>query len=319
MSYQTGLTKGYAIAIAATAVWSTTAVFIRYLNVNYSLPPLVLAFWRDLFAAAALAIVTFLVRPKVLSPGWSTWKFLVLYGLVLTFFNATWTISVFYNGAAVSTVLAYSSGAFTAVLGWRLFHERLDWIKLVAVALSLAGCILVSGAYQTTSWNINPIGVMTGLASGLMMAFYSLMGRWASFKKIHPFTSLTYTFAIAALCLFVLNLLPVRWDTLSGSLLSLGPAFAGWMVLFILAVGPTVGGYGLYTLSLMHLPASVANLIATLEPALTAVLAYFFLSEVLSLSQIGGSILILSGVLFLRPSESRYSKSMEHDVVAIQG
>jgi drug/metabolite transporter (DMT)-like permease len=218
-----------------------------------------------------------------------------------------WTISVFYNGAAVSTVLAYSSGAFTAVLGWRLFRERLDRYKLLAVALSLSGCILVSGAYQITSWRFNPIGVITGLISGLMMAFYSLMGRWASFKKVNPFTSLTYTFGIAAFFLLIINLIPLPSSTLTGNLFSLGTAFSGWFALIILAVGPTIGGYGLYTLSLTYLPASVANLIATLEPAITAILAYFFLNETLTLTQLAGSALILSGVIFLRFSERRIS------------
>ena len=46
------LTKGYLIALVATTFWSTTGVFIRYLTETYHLPPLVLAFWRDLFVCA---------------------------------------------------------------------------------------------------------------------------------------------------------------------------------------------------------------------------------------------------------------------------
>jgi len=300
-----GLNKGYLIAFVATAIWSTTAIFIRYLTVNYHLPPLVLAFWRDLFAAFALGIFALLFKPAHLKSGLGHLKFLILYGLVLTLFNATWTISVYYNGAAVSTVLAYSSGAFTAVLGWKLFHERLDSIKILAVLLSLAGCILVSGAHHLESWQLNTAGVVSGLVSGLMMAFYSLMGRWASHKKVSPLTSLTYSFGFAAVFLLAINLAPLPKEGLSGDLFFLGPAISAWLVLAFLAVGPTIGGYGLYTTSLMYLPASVANLIATLEPTLTAVLAYFFLSEQLTTPQILGSALILSGVLFLRWSENR--------------
>jgi drug/metabolite transporter (DMT)-like permease len=44
----------------------------------------------------------------------------------------------------------------------------------------------------------------------------------------------------------------------------------------------------------------VVNLIATSEPAFTAVSAYFFLGERLSSIQIVGSLLILGGVVFLR-------------------
>jgi drug/metabolite transporter (DMT)-like permease len=41
-------------------------------------------------------------------------------------------------------------------------------------------------------------------------------------------------------------------------------------------------------------------LIATLEPALTALLAYFLLSERLTIPQLAGSVLIIAGVAFLR-------------------
>jgi drug/metabolite transporter (DMT)-like permease len=83
-------------------------------------------------------------------------------------------------------------------------------------------------------------------------------------------------------------------------LLWLGNALAGWGVLFLLAAGPTLAGFGLYNMSLGYLPSSVANLVVTLEPAFTAVVAYFMFNERLTTIQIGGSLMILAGVFFLR-------------------
>jgi drug/metabolite transporter (DMT)-like permease len=79
----------------------------------------------------------------------------------------------------------------------------------------------------------------------------------------------------------------------------LGDSLVDWMVLLGLVI-PTIGGYGLYTVSLGYLPVSVANLIATLEPALTAIWAYLLLDERLTPPQIAGSLLIITGVLLLR-------------------
>jgi drug/metabolite transporter (DMT)-like permease len=42
------------------------------------------------------------------------------------------------------------------------------------------------------------------------------------------------------------------------------------------------------------------NLIATLEPAFTAVWAYFLLSEILTSTQLIGGTLVLMGVILLR-------------------
>lgn len=237
----------------------------------------------------------------------SDFKFILLYGFILSLFNSLWTVSVALNGAAVSTVLAYSSAAFTAVLGWRLFGEKLGALKIIAVTLSLLGCVFVSGAYNAAAWQLNPIGVVTGLASGLGFAGYSLMGKAASDRSINPWTALVYTFGIAAVFIFIYNLLSA-WlpaGVASLNLFWLGSAWIGWLMLFILAIGPTVGGYGLYTVSLTYLPASVANIIATLEPMMTAALAYIFLGERFTAPQVIGSILIISGVIVIRLSQER--------------
>jgi len=82
-------------------------------------------------------------------------------------------------------------------------------------------------------------------------------------------------------------------------------SLVGWGILFMLAAGPTLAGYGLYNVSLSYLPSSVANLIVSLEPAFTVTMAYFLFGEVLSPIQIVGSLMILVAVIFLRMYEGR--------------
>jgi drug/metabolite transporter (DMT)-like permease len=148
---------------------------------------------------------------------------------------------------------------------------------------------------------VNPLGIMVGLISGLAFAAYSLLGKAASNRGISPWTTLLYTFGAAAAFLLIYNWLPAAWPGgTTQDLFWLGSSLAGWVVLVTLAIGPTVGGYGLYTVSLTYLPASVANLIATLEPALTAGLAFLFLGERLTAVQFYGSLMILAGVVLLR-------------------
>jgi drug/metabolite transporter (DMT)-like permease len=73
----------------------------------------------------------------------------------------------------------------------------------------------------------------------------------------------------------------------------------------LLAIGPTLAGFGLYTVSLGYLPASVANLVATLEPVMTAILAYVLLDEQLNGVQLAGSALIIASVILLRVYEGQ--------------
>lgn len=298
------LRRGYRIAVICAAVLSTTAIFIRYLTQTYHVPPLVLAFWRDVFTALTLVPVLGFWRPGLLRLAPRHLRYLAAYGFALAIFNTLWTLSVALNGAAVSTVLVYSSSAFTALLGWWWLNERLDWVRLLAVVLALGGCLLVSGASDPAAWRANLAGILTGVISGLAYAVYTLMGRSASQRGLSPWTSLLYTFGFAAGFLLLFNLLPGHFlpgtATRPSDLFWLRESLAGWGILLLLAAGPTVVGFGLYNVSLVYLPSSVANLIVTLEPAFTAVIAYFLLGERLTAVQFFGSLTILAGVVLLR-------------------
>ena len=301
------LSRGYLIALSSAAILSTTAVFIRYLTQTYQIPALVLAFWRDVFVALTLLVIFFILYPARLRVERQHLVYLLVYGLMLSIFNSLWTLSVSLNGAAVATVLAYCSAAFTALLGWWFLKERLDWAKFLAIALCLGGCVLVSGAWEAAAWRANLVGILTGVLAGLWYAIYSLMGRSAAQRGLNPWTTLFYTFSFASAFLLFFNLLPGGLlpgaATRPADLFWLENSLRGWGILFLLAAGPTVAGFGLYNVSLSYLPSSVANLIVTLEPAFTAVTAYILLGERLSGIQIGGSLLILSGVVFMRVYE----------------
>jgi drug/metabolite transporter (DMT)-like permease len=302
------LTRGYAIALTSAIILSTTAVFIRYLTQTYQLPALVLAFWRDLIVSTSLFLILRLFWPNLLQLG-SHLRYLLIYGFCLAIFNSMWTLSVSLNGAAVSTVLAYSSAAFTALLGRWFLKEPLHWAKLTAVVVSLVGCALVADALAAAAWRVNLTGIITGIASGLLWAVYSLMGRSASQRGLNPWTTLVYTFGLAAAFLLAFNLLGGKF--LPGAAVHpadffwLGNSWIGWGVLILLAAGPTLAGFGLYNVALTHLPSSVANLIATSEPVFTAATAFFFLGERLTWMQVGGSLLVLGGVVLLRLYEGR--------------
>ena len=301
------LTRGYTLAVISAVILSTTAIFIRYLTVTYGIPALVLAFWREGFVAVTLAAALARLRPALLRVERRHLRYLAAYGLVLAVFNGLWTLSVALNGAAVSTVLVYSSAAFTALLGRWLLAERLGWAKIAAVALSLAGCLLLSGTFDPAAWRGGAASVATGILSGLGYAAYTLMGRSAAQRGLAPWTTVLYTFAFAAVFMLAANLSPLPLATgrapSPGDLFWLGGAWRGWAVLFVLAAGPTLGGYGLYTVSLAYLPSSVVNLIATMEPAITAAIAYVVLGERLNGVQIAGSVLILAAVVLLRVYE----------------
>jgi drug/metabolite transporter (DMT)-like permease len=298
---------GYAAGLAATLLLSFTGILISYLNRTYHLPSLVLAFWRDCFVAFGLASVFTIFSRRRLHLERSHRGFFILYGLSLALFNSMWTFSVEYNGAAVATVLAFSSPAMTAILAHYVLGEQIHGTKFVSIILSLSGTALVSGAANPSAWRVNAAGIAFGLLTGFFFACYNMLGKTSSNKSIDPWTTMLYGFSSAIVFLFLFNL---AMNTFRGQLplanfLWLGSAWRGWAVLFLLGIGPTIGGFGLYLVSLGYLPATVANLIGALEPAFTAIWAYLFFSEELTAVQVVGSLLVFASVILLRFAEGR--------------
>ena len=295
--------RGFTIALTATILWSTTGILIAYLSKTYGIPSLVLAFWRDLFVSLGMIAGLLVLSRGRLALERRHWGFMTLYGLTLAVFNSAWTFSVQYNGAAVATVLAFSSPALTAFFSYLIFKERFSRVKIISIALSFAGTILVSGAHDPATWKLNPAGILFGLLTGLMFAFYNLEGKAATDKQIDSWTALLYSFGGATVFLFLFNLASDLFVTripVFSDMLWLGSSLTGWGILIFLAVAPTLVGFGLYTLSLRSLSPTVANLIATLEPVLAGIWAYVFLSETLTGVQWVGSALVMGGVILLR-------------------
>ncbi len=304
--------RGYLIGLTATILLSFTGILISYLSRTYQLPSLVLAFWRDVFVVFGLVVAFLLFSRARFRLDRALWSFFLLYGLSLSLFNSMWTFSVQFNGAAIATVLAFSSPAMTAVLAHFILHEQINRIKLLSIALSLPGIVLVSNAIDPAAWRVNPGGIAFGLLTGFTFACYNMLGKTSSNKRIDPWTTMLYGFSSAIVFLFVFNVLlnVLGKQPALGNFLWLGTSLGGWSVLFLLGIGPTIGGFGLYLVSLGYLPATVANLIGALEPAFTTIWAYLLLREEMTVIQVIGSLLVFASVILLRFGEERKQEAV---------
>jgi drug/metabolite transporter (DMT)-like permease len=292
--------RGYLLAIAGTAAWSSSGIFIAYLTGQFRIPPLALAAWRNLIITAALfAGLALLARPLLRVPR-AEWLWFLPYGLLLAALSGLFPLSVAMNGAAVATFLIYSAPLFSALGSKMLLGEPLGPIKIAAVVAGLGGCVLVSGAYEAASWEVNALGIAVGLGTGVSFAAYGLVGKRVARRGVHTWTAMAYAFLAATVFLFLLlRRDAVNWlaDTAFGGGGDATQMALAWSLLAGLALGPTLGGHGFYIASLAHLPASTATLITTLEPPLTVLLAYLLLGERLETVQILGGLLVVVAVI----------------------
>lgn len=286
---------GFGLALAAALAWSFTGPGISYLLTTYQIPRLTLAFWRDLFAVLAILPLT------IFRFGLPSRRELARFALAGVFFiglyHALWVFSIDYNGPAVAVVLIYTFPAFATLGAWLLWREQPTQPALIGLALAFVGCLLVVRAYDPRVLVLNWLGVASGLGTGIAQAGYSLFSRRA-LRNNHPWTALAWTMTFGTIAL----LLTQRPATI----LDVGSGSWPWMVLIVLAIGPTLGGYMLYTTALRSLPAGVAGTIVTLEAPFAALLSAILLRQWLEWPQlIGLGFMLLGATLPQLPVRQR--------------
>lgn len=288
--------RGYVIVLSGTVIWALTGIVIKVLLTQYGMEPMAIAFWRVSLVTTALFLALVIFDRKAFRLATADIPIFAIYGLIgVAIHQIVWIASVQYNGAAVATVLIYIAPAFVAILAWRLLHERIDRDKLFAMALTIVGCVLVARAYELDQIQLNGSGLLAGIGSGMTLATYTLMGRLVT-RRYSAWTALFYAFFFGSLFLLPAGLVTQNF-------VPIHMALDGWGVLLFLALVPTLGGFGAYTVGLTHLPASVASILSAFEPVTTSILAYVIFGEVLAPLQLLGAGLILCSVVMLRPRE----------------
>lgn len=291
---------GYALSALAAVVWASTAPGLSYLITRYAIPGLTLALWRDLLIAVVCAGGLLSFRPALLRIGTHAIVQLALTGMIsIGMYHALWLWSVTLNGAAIAVVLIYTYPVFVALGAWLLFREQITKAHLVALALALAGCALVVRAYDPAILRISWTGAVIGLLTALTHTVYVLIGQ-RNAPSISPWTTLAYTMIFGALTLVALALAADYLAPSTRSYLWSIEAPSAWVILAMIAVGPTLGGYALFTQSLRYIPGKVAGLISVIEAPVAALIAVTLLGERLELLQVMGIVLILVAVVLPR-------------------
>jgi drug/metabolite transporter (DMT)-like permease len=178
-------------------------------------------------------------------------------------FSMFCTASSYYfamQATSVSTavVLMYTAPIYVMICSVLFLGERMTRLKLVAVAMMLVGCGLVSGIVGGLKFDL--FGIALGFLSGISYAAYNLVIKIVLRKGCKPQTATCYTFlfmALFAICF-------------SNPAKGVEIAFQGswWLILLLVAVGlfTSVIPYFLYNIAVKQLPVGTASALGIVEP-----------------------------------------------------
>jgi len=283
--------RGYGLVLVAAALWATLGLFYTRLD-SYGMPRLTIVFYRAAVTAIALFLILGWLRPSWLRLERRDWLLFAIFGLTgVAAFYAVYIYAISLTGMGMAAVLMYTAPAWVTLFGALFLGERLSWLKSSAIMLTCAGCVLISRAYDLSSVRLNLLGIMAGLGAGLTYGLYTLFSKVAQ-HRYTAWTTLAYALGVGSLFL-----LPLQSPADLARALTT-PSSVFWLL--ALGLVPTLGGGLAFNAALRLVPASNASIVATLEPAIAALLGWAFLGEQLETLQLLGGGLILTAVVILQ-------------------
>ncbi|GHE36009.1 ABC transporter permease [Streptomyces longispororuber] len=278
----------------ANARWvALTAIAPVAWGTNYYVTHAFLPADHPLYGAALRALPAGLVllavrRQRPRGVWW--WRSAVL-GLlnVSVFFFLVYVASHLLPTSVAATVMALAPLAMMLV-AWCLLAERPGAAHLAGAVLGLAGvCLMLLTGAEGTSVR----GVLASVAAMLVSSFgYVLAKRWSAGADVLASTA---------------------WQLTAGGLLLLPaaavaegapPALSGPAVLAFgyVALVATALAFAAWFAGLRHLPAGTVGLVGLLNPCTGVLLGTVAAAETLSVRQLCGMALVLTGVLLGRPA-----------------
>lgn len=210
-------------------------------------------------------------------------------GLLMFLYLALLYISIGLIPTGIALTLFFTYPVFTSLFAWRFFGDRptpLRWAVIVGVFI---GSLLTLPHLSPSTGSNDWIGYGTGFASGITYAIYTVIAQ-KTFEKLHPVPFTWISFA-SAMVLSGLSLL--LWQVPSPQL---------WLALWIgslLSAIFTLGGHLLNNFGIRYIGASRAAMVAATNPALTVVLAWIGIQELLNGVQVTGVLLVTLSVALL--------------------
>ncbi|MCH7804643.1 MAG: DMT family transporter [Acidobacteria bacterium] len=241
-------------------------------------------------SALLLWIPMLLLKRRIHLQPRDIWKILVL-GIIGNVFYLTLFIHGLELTKAGNVGLLMSVGTvFTAFLSRLLGHEYLGRTVWGGIFLSFGGVAVIlieSAEFAVGTGTL--VGDLITLAAACCWSVYTVFSK-TLMKSYSPLTFTTLTLSVGACALFFISL-PDLVDQNWGQISTKSYLELGYSCIFSLAVA-----YSIWFYCVDRLGSTKTAIYANLVPFWTLLFAWFFIGEEITLLQILGGILILSGI-----------------------
>ncbi|MCM2534564.1 DMT family transporter [Neobacillus pocheonensis] len=273
----------------ASSIWGGMYVVVKI--VVSVIPPLELVWIRFLVAIVALLVIGLITRQK-----WRIDKrhFLIIIAIGIignAISIVTQETGTMLSSAQMGAIITSSTPAFMVIFARLLLKERLTLKKGLSVCLATIGVFLIVGVGHVNL--SSKLGGISLLIAALTWALMSVLVKRVP-SNYSQIVVTTYSILVALIVLtpfvlprlYAINISQLTHPTIWGGVLYLG-------------IISTACGFLLWNRGLQMLNASSGGLFFFFQPVVGTLLGWLILGENIGVTFWIGSILILTGVLFV--------------------
>jgi drug/metabolite transporter (DMT)-like permease len=254
--------------------------------------PFSAAFLRFAIASCLLLLLTW--RREGNLPSINRTQFIALFLLGMTgvfAYNAFFFKGLHFVSAGRASLIVANNPVFITLFAALFFKERLRWIKVAGILLSVTGALIVISRGNWGELMKGGIGWGEILIFGCVASWvsYSLVGK-AVMGSLSPLVSVSYSSLIGAVALLV----PALAEGMAPKLLHYSTL--DWGCLSYLGVFGTVLGFVWYYEGIQALGPTKAGQFINFVPISAILLASLILGEPVTFSLLVGAAFVISGV-----------------------
>jgi drug/metabolite transporter (DMT)-like permease len=293
--------KEMILLILSGIFYGTVVVGAQFLS-NLGMSSYEIAFTTILVPAVLFFVVSVLKKEIIKK---KDIKFFIIFGLVNALIELCW-ISPLSLGISVSIVilLLYTQPIWTVIFSKIFFKEKITKWKIISLIVVLFGVLILVSPWDIRT-NLNSMGIIFGVLSGLFYSIFLIMSKETTNRKIHYSTSF---FGIYLFTIFWLLIISPFYKTVikNDILTRLNPSVILENSLSIIVVSliiRTVPQILLYK-AIVKIKISIAGIVLLIEPVVGSILAYFLFNQpITQYVIIGGFLIIFSNYLVIKKNE----------------
>lgn len=281
--------KYIVLLILVTIVWGSTFVIIK--GVIEELNEYFLVFARNLVAFIPMLFYLLMKDKKSLANTTSISRGLIL-GLLLGAIYSTQVIGLQFTTAGHSAFITGIAVILVPVFLFLFWRQKFSHFEVIAILIVFAGVFFLT---YTPGIDVNNGDLITLLTAVTCAFHFILAGKFV--KKAETLSLITYQFLGATLItLLAFVFFDNNWNYLSTN--------AIYSVLYLGLLG-TLFCYFVYVWTQKFVNPMFIVLTFSLEPIFASLFGYLFIDEIMSLKEMFGALLIISGIVFYKYKQQR--------------